>query len=52
LRQLQLEVAQLAFGAAALEPAVLQRRDSRGIVAAIFEPLQRVDDLVRHRGLT
>ena len=48
-REPVLEVAQLALGAPAVELAVLQRGDARGIVAAIFEPLERVDQRARHR---
>ena len=44
-----LEVAQLALGAPALEAAVLQGGDAGRIVAAILQPLQRVDDLHRDR---
>ena len=48
LRELDLEVAELALGAPALEPAaVLERCDAGRIIAAVFEPLQRVDDLQR-----
>ena len=47
--QPRLEIAQLAFGAAARQRAVLERGDAGRIVAAIFEPLQRVDELPRHR---
>ena len=47
----RLEIAQLAFRAPAPELAVLDRGDARGIVAAIFEPLQRVDELARDRAL-
>ena len=39
----RLEVGQLALGAAALDVAVHQGGDARRIVAAIFQPLQRVD---------
>ena len=45
----RLEIAQLAFRAPAPELAVLHRGDARGIVAAIFEPLQRIDELSRDR---
>ena len=38
--QARFEIAQLAFGAAALEMRPLQRGDTGGIVAAIFEALQ------------
>ena len=51
LGELDLEVAQLALGAPALQPPVLQRGDAGGIVAAVFEPLQRLDDLRRDRRL-
>ena len=44
-----LEVAQLALGAAARQRAVLEGGDAGGIVAAIFEALQRVDQLPRDR---
>ena len=47
--ELDLEVAQLALGAAALEVAVLQGGDAGRIVAAIFQPLQRLDDQRRDR---
>ena len=47
--QLLLEIAQLAFGAAPAEMAVLDGGDASRIVAAIFEPLQRVDELLRDR---
>ena len=43
------EVLQLAFGAAALEMVAFQRGDARGIVAAIFEPLERIHQLLRDR---
>ena len=38
------EIDQLALGAAAVEMAVFDRGDAGRIIAAIFEPLQRVDD--------
>ncbi len=44
-----LEVLQLALGAPPRQSAVLQRSDPRGIVAAIFEPLQRIHQLLRDR---
>ena len=47
--ELVLEVAELALGAAAREVAVLQRRDAGRIVAAVFQPLQRIDQQRRHR---
>ncbi len=43
-RQFGLEVLELALGAPALEPAVFERRHASGVVAAIFEPLQRIDN--------
>ena len=42
-RSLRFEVAQLAFGAPARELAAFQRGDAGGIIAAIFEPLERID---------
>ena len=47
--ELGLEVLELALGAPAFELAVLERRDARRIIAAVFEPLQRVDDRARDR---
>ncbi len=38
------EVDELAHGAPAVEPAVVHGRDPGGIVAAIFEPLQRLHE--------
>ena len=35
------QVLQLAFGAAALDAAIHQRRDAGGIVAPVFEPFER-----------
>ena len=49
--QQSFEIAQLALGAAALQPAVLQRGDPGRIIAAIFEPLERVHKLARDRTL-
>ena len=43
------EVLQFAFGAPARQRAVLERRDAGGIIAAIFEPLQRIDQLAGDR---
>jgi len=37
------QIAQFAFGAAAVQMPLLQRRDAGGIIAAIFEPLQGLD---------
>ena len=44
-----LEIDQLAFGAAAAELAVLDGGDAGRVIAAIFEPLQRIDDQRRDR---
>jgi hypothetical protein len=41
-----LEIAQLAFGAPAAELTVFHGGDARGIITAIFETLQRVDQLL------
>ena len=48
----QLEVLELALGAPAVEMAVLDGGDAGGIIAAIFEPPQRVDEIARHRLLS
>ena len=45
------EVDELAAGPAAFEVPVLERGDPGGIVAAVFEPLQRIHDLWRDRPL-
>jgi hypothetical protein len=42
------EIVELAFGAAALEPAVQDRADPRRIIAAIFEPPQTLHEPVGH----
>ena len=47
--QPRFEVLQLAFGAAAVELAAFQRRDAGGIIAAIFQPLERIHQLLRDR---
>ena len=47
--QARFEIAQFAFGATAAELAVLDGGDAGGIVAAIFKPLQCVDELARDR---
>ena len=46
--QAQLQIAQLALSAAAGEAPILQRGDACRIIAPIFEPLQRLDNLARH----
>ena len=43
------EIAQLAFGATPAELPVLDGGDARGIIAAIFEAFQRVDELLGDR---
>ena len=48
-REALLEILQLAFGAPARQVAALQRRDAGGIVAAIFEALQRLDHFLGDR---
>ena len=45
----QLQVLELALGAPAIEVAVLDGGDAGRVVAAIFEPPQRVDEIARHR---
>ena len=47
--QPRFEVDELSFRAAAGELPMFKRRDAGGIVAAIFEPLQCIDDLRRDR---
>ena len=49
LVELGLEVLELALGAQAGEPALLERRDPGRIIAAVFEPLQRRHDVGRDR---
>ena len=44
-----LEIGELALGAAALDPAVDQRRDPGAVVAAVLEPPQRVEQQRRRR---
>ena len=47
----RLEVDQLALGPAAVDVAVDQGGDARRVVAAIFQPLQRLDQQGRDGGL-
>ena len=47
--ELFLEIAQLAAGAHAREPAALERRNPGGIIAAILKTAQRFQDVARHR---
>jgi hypothetical protein len=44
-----LQIAELALGATARQHATLERGDTGGVVAAVFEALQRIDKLPRHR---
>jgi hypothetical protein len=32
--------------------AALERRDTRGVISAVYETLQRIDESVRHRFAT
>jgi hypothetical protein len=43
------QIAEFAFGATACEPAAFQGRDAGGIVTAVFEALQRIDQLICDR---
>ena len=43
----RLQVLEFALGAPPLQPAVLERRHAGKIVAAVFEPLQRIDNRAR-----
>ena len=43
------EILEFAFGATPRELAALQCRDTRGIIAAIFEALERIDQMRRSR---
>ncbi len=47
--QSRLEILQLALGAAAIEMVAFERGDACGIVAAIFEALERIHQLLRDR---
>jgi hypothetical protein len=47
--QSRFEVFQFAFGAAPREMVAFQRGDACGIVTAIFQPLERIHDLIRDR---
>ena len=44
-----LQILELALGAPPRQHAVLERRDARGIIAAVFEALERIDQLRRGR---
>ena len=43
------EIVELALGAAAVELAVVDRADAGAVIAAIFEPLQPVEQPLRDR---
>jgi hypothetical protein len=45
----RLERAKLAFGASTAEHAMIERGDARGVVAAVFETLERIDQLAGNR---
>ncbi len=45
----RLQVFELALGPPPLQAPVLKRRHAGGIVAAVFEPLQRIDNRARDR---
>ena len=47
LRSSRGEIVELALGAAPLELAVVDRADAGGIIAAIFEPLEAVEQPLR-----
>ena len=47
--QPRFEIFELAFGAAALEMVAFERGDAGGIVAAIFQALERIHQLLRDR---
>jgi hypothetical protein len=42
-RELLFQIPELAFGTPAREHAVLERGDAGGIIAAVFEALERID---------
>jgi hypothetical protein len=45
--QARFQIPQLALGATARQKRSLQCRDAGGIVTAVFEALQRIDQLIR-----
>jgi len=45
--QPRLEIAELALGAPPRQRAMLERGDAGGIIAAVFEALERIDQLAR-----
>jgi hypothetical protein len=46
-RKLTREIVELALGAAANQRAIVDRTDAGGIIAAIFEPLEAVEQPLR-----
>ena len=46
-RELAREIVELALGPPALELAIIDRADARGIITAIFEPLQPIEQPLR-----
>ena len=48
-REFLFQILQLAFGAAPRQHAVFERGDAGGIIAAIFEALERIDQERRDR---
>jgi hypothetical protein len=48
-RQSGFEIAQLALGTSARKLPTFERGDAGGVVAAIFEPLERIDKQARDR---
>ena len=49
--QSRFQILQLAFGAAPLQPSALERGDACGVIAAILQPLERIDELLSNRSL-
>ncbi len=49
LADLFVEIAQLAGRAQAFQPAAFKQRDAGGIIAPVFQPLQRLDQAQRNR---
>src|SRR5215831_3132868 len=49
IRKPQLQVLELALGATPVQMAVLDGGDTRRIIAAIFEPAQRIHESASHR---
>jgi len=47
--QSRLEILQFAFGAATFEMVAFERSYARGIIAAIFQALERIHQLLRDR---